>query len=273
MTLNYDKFCSLPAYVVSVKQLTESRKRFRHTREQLNSIGISTVHKAKAVFVQDHKLVKSLVNRYGLHNFKGRDTHLACTLSFIRLHEHLLNTKEEFFLTCEDDLLCVANDRALFKEYFDQLPDNWDVLHLGASVTKQASDCNQTKNFIRGIEWCTTTNKPLNSSQIWVPSNNENYIEPPWGGVMGGWCNIYNRKALKTFIENAKSIFTVAGDVANNIAYRDFGLNFLCINRPAEHVGNCNLNHRKTGKNRRLIGLIFQANFKSLNDKYSTKFL
>ena len=248
MHLNYDTFCSIPTYVVSVQRLPESLARFRQTKNQLHSIGITHIHRANAVFVQDHKLIKNLVNRYGLQGFQGRDTHLACTLSFIRLYERLLNTKEE---------------------YFNQLPDKWDVLHIGASVTQQAVEFNQTKKFISSSDWCTKTIKPINPSQTWNSPKSQTLPEPPWGGVMGGWCNILTRNALETYIKNSKHIFTCAGDLAFNTAYRDFGLNFLCINRPAEHINNCNLDHRKTGKKRRLIGLAYQANFKSLNDKYT----
>ena len=271
MHLNYDKFCSLSGYVVSVKQIPESAERFAHTKKQLKSIGIKTVQKAKAVFVQDTTTVQKLVKRYKLHNFKGRDTHLAGVLSFIRLFERLLKTQEEFFLICEDDMMCAANGKRLFKYYLDQLPSNWDILHLGSALPKQTTKINRTKKFISSTDWCLVNNRPKDTSQIWDASFNAPFTNVPWGGVMGGWCNVYSRKALETLVTNAQHIYTAAGDVANNFAYRDFGLNFLCINRPAEHIDNVNIKFRKTGRSRCLVGLIYQATFRSINDKYSKK--
>jgi GR25 family glycosyltransferase involved in LPS biosynthesis len=265
MVLNYEKFCELPAYVITVKQLQESKERFEYTKKQLHSIGIKNVIETQAVFVQEEKKIIDLVEQYKMHNFKGRDTHLACTLSFIHLWEQLLKTNEDYFLICEDDLICAANSSILLKEYLDQLPNNWDVLHLGALIWKEAAKLNTSKKFISSLDWYSDiNNQTTNLSRNGVP----------WGGTIGGWCNIYTRKALCTFLENTQSIFTITGDAAFNIVYRDFGLNFLCINRPAEHPDNNALPYRAAGASRVLRGLVYQvshAKFISLNDKYHVK--
>ena len=297
MKFNYNIFCNLPAHIISVKELPESAKRLRFTSNEIRKAGIKKVRRVEAVYMHNRALVDELTDRYELHEFKAKPAYIANALSFLRMYEQLLKDypTDEFFLCCEDDLVC-GSDKKTFEYYLNNIPNDWDVLHLGAIVTKQVSEFNK-KLTISSVDWCNVEHRPHSvkewDASAWLTLTLPKKLYQPWNGIVGGYCNVYRRGALLTFIKNAKDIFLEGGgDIAHLTACQKFGMRLTCINKPfkvfsnsdffdfnlrrvraADVVDNTdnNLICRPCGEAFVRVGLMFQANFRSLCTKYEIK--
>ena len=65
--------------------------------------------------------------------FKTNKGMIGCTLSHIKLWQQIISRPEEYILILEDDVVFVDNFKDKFNYYYTQVPDNWDIIYLGAS--------------------------------------------------------------------------------------------------------------------------------------------
>jgi hypothetical protein len=65
---------------------------------------------------------------------KGNPGFEGCRISHLRLLEEV---KDSIFMVIEDDFkLCVDNGKELLYQAINELPDNWDMLYLGATLNE-----------------------------------------------------------------------------------------------------------------------------------------
>ena len=61
---------------------------------------------------------------------------LGCALSHIYIWEEAIKNNYEYILVLEDDVILNDNFIQLFNKYYKQVPNDWDILHLGSSWLK-----------------------------------------------------------------------------------------------------------------------------------------
>ena len=75
-------------------------------------------------------------NKKIIFDYQKKPGDLGCALSHIYLWEKLIKKKHEYVLILEDDVILDDNFIELFDKYYKQVPDDWDMIHLGSSWLK-----------------------------------------------------------------------------------------------------------------------------------------
>jgi GR25 family glycosyltransferase involved in LPS biosynthesis len=65
--------------------------------------------------------------------FTSKRGMIGCTLSHINLWKKIAKSYDENILILEDDVIFVKNFKNKFISYMKQVPENWDIIYLGAS--------------------------------------------------------------------------------------------------------------------------------------------
>ena len=74
----------------------------------------------------------------------------ACFVSHVRVWQELLRTNLDYVIILEDDALVVPNFGARLRSLLNQLPVDWDLLHLGGCEQKYGPEFAQNLRLSRG---------------------------------------------------------------------------------------------------------------------------
>lgn len=74
---------------------------------------------------------------------------IGCTHSFIKVFEDAKQKKYQTILVLEDDVEFVENFNKLFKEYFEQIPNNWTMLYTSGNHRGEQYIQQTTENIYR----------------------------------------------------------------------------------------------------------------------------
>ena len=99
----------MKAYCINLKQRED---RWQRVQKELGQLGISPIR------------VEAIWNKVG---------HLGCIQSHVNVLS--LFQDEGIFMVFEDDVLALGNEQDIIQA-MDQLPEDWDMLYLGATLTK-----------------------------------------------------------------------------------------------------------------------------------------
>lgn len=81
---------------------------------------------------------------------------LGCYISHWNTLKILQDTEGDYFLIAEDDCIFEDGFRNKLREYYEQLPDNWDMLYLGGSINTPGSFEEFSVNLCRARNvYCT----------------------------------------------------------------------------------------------------------------------
>ena len=69
-------------------------------------------------------------------NNKLGNGEIGCFLSHINIWKKALKRKYKYILILEDDIIFTDNFKNNLIKYYNQVPDNWDIIHLGGSRIK-----------------------------------------------------------------------------------------------------------------------------------------
>ncbi len=127
---------------------------------------------------------------------------LGVVQSWIDFLESQKNTTEEFIFFCEDDIVFAIDFKKRFEKFYNQLPEDWDMIYLGWYPNTNGKTIPVTKNVFR-----------LNYQQ-------------------GCFCFIFKTKLIPEILEGMKKKNQVADNVFGWLIqskYKCYGFKpFLC---------------------------------------------
>ena len=74
--------------------------------------------------------IKNILDDSNRNLLKGA---IGCSLSHIKLWNHIQKKKDEIVVILEDDCIIPRDFYNKFRFYIEQVPKNWDIIYLGAS--------------------------------------------------------------------------------------------------------------------------------------------
>ena len=80
--------------------------------------------------------IDDFIKKNIITKFDEKPGDLGCGLSHIHLWKECVNNNHEYVLILEDDVILDDNFNTLFNKYYKQVPDDWDMIHLGSSWLK-----------------------------------------------------------------------------------------------------------------------------------------
>ena len=83
--------------------------------------------------INDKKLIeKGLLDK----NHKLKKGQIGCYLSHLKLLKKAKNDNDNIIIVLEDDIVFSKNFKDKLNEYYKEVPDDWDIIYLGASRVK-----------------------------------------------------------------------------------------------------------------------------------------
>lgn len=125
----------IPAYVISL-----DTEKYKKVEKEFSALGVQT-NLFPAVYGKNlsKEELESLVHPYALYTIQnGRRLNfeistlgaVGCSLSHIKLWQHLLNSGEEAIHVLEDDAN-VSSDKEQINKFLEAVPSDWELVFLG----------------------------------------------------------------------------------------------------------------------------------------------
>jgi len=151
--------------------LDSSKKRLEYINEEAKRLNLNLI-RYSAVYgkeVDEKKLIDS--GRLD-KNHKLKKGELGCCLSHIGILEKARNENDNIIMILEDDIEFSVNFRSDLNKYYEEVPDNWDIIYLGGSrlkgrkisehVVKGVYDKNINGNYNMGMYGVLLNKKCIN---------------------------------------------------------------------------------------------------------------
>jgi GR25 family glycosyltransferase involved in LPS biosynthesis len=122
------------AYIISLKNPEELLR-------NINNQGIKT-KLIKGINGKELTNEQIRNNTSFLYSYFGTKSAIGIAMSHIKVWKTFLNSKEEFAIICEDDMILVDNFSKKLKLYMKFVPKDFDLLYLGCF------GCNNSFNFL-----------------------------------------------------------------------------------------------------------------------------
>lgn len=157
------KFDDLDCYVI---HYTKANNRKEHIQSQLKNLKIENKFKwieshdkEDVSYIQYTENFGSKIPQFNLRtppSMKGivedffiKPSEVSCALKHKQALIEFTNTKNPYFFVIEDDVIFADNFVNKLNQYFNELPDDWDVLFIGSGGNKQVPQ----NELVDGKKW------------------------------------------------------------------------------------------------------------------------
>jgi hypothetical protein len=139
-----DHIINSPAFIIN---LETKHERLAYSKENITNAGFTDIRRFNAVKGSDDDQVKSALkslNNPKIHDEMETPGRVGCLLSHLTLLRHIIDEKIQLATIFEDDVFFHPQWDKLATEYYNETPNDYDVIFIGNSIDsiRLGTSCN-----------------------------------------------------------------------------------------------------------------------------------